>query len=73
MRLPWAAMLEAQLVNPINKFRGFKELSLHILKFSRRLIEAIVDALEDSPDERGIRDWGLGSGIFTQHFQVRRL
>ena len=24
-------MLEAQLVNPINKFSGFKQLSLHIL------------------------------------------
>lgn len=42
-------MLEAHLVNPINKFRGFKQLSLHILKllkFSHRLTEATVDASE---------------------------
>jgi hypothetical protein len=46
MRRPEAAMLEAQLVNSINKFKGFKEFTLHILKFSRRLTEATVDASE---------------------------
>ncbi len=48
-------MLEAQLVNPINKFRGFKQFSLHILKFSHRLTEATVDASENSPDETSFK------------------
>lgn len=39
-------MLEVQLVNPINKFRGFKQFSLHILKFSCRLTKVTVDASE---------------------------
>ena len=39
-------MLKAQLVSPINKFRCFKQLSLHILKFSHRLTEATVDTSE---------------------------
>ena len=38
-------MLEAQLVNPINKFRSFKQLNLY-MKFSCRLTEATVNASE---------------------------